>query len=226
MPSAMTASSMSLRTFAPQSEMSSRSSWYRAARRARILPSQRRSPRVRQRARDRGAACPCDCAKRRNAWSNSARTSSGSSTATHASRSFLSRTVEEPHGRRVAALEPRQLVHLRRQGALDVRRGEDRQRLLERLGDAPVVDDEPVGPSCRAVRFTRAMAWSSVCSLQRRVEVHDLLDRRVEAGEQHVADDEDRERVARVLEPLDQRPAAPRREVPARAARRRCAATT
>jgi hypothetical protein len=83
--------------------------------------------------------------------------------------------------------------------ALHVVRREDGEGLLERLGDAPVVDDEPVGLLViEDVRFTRAMAWSSVCSLERRVEVHDLLDGRVEAGEEHVAHDQDRERVARL----------------------------
>ena len=87
-----------------------------------------------------------DWAKRRNARSNSARTSSGSRTATHASRSSLSFTAdEEPHRRRVPRLQPRQLVALRRHRALHVGRREDGQRLLQRLGDAPVVDDQAVG---------------------------------------------------------------------------------
>jgi hypothetical protein len=48
------------------------------------------------------------------------------------------------------------------------------------------------------------MACSSVCSLERRVEVHHLLDGRVEAGEEHVADNEDLERVVLLQEALDQ----------------------
>ena len=40
--------------------------------------------------------------------------------------------------------------------------------------------------------------------LERRVEIHDLLDRHVEAGEQHVAHDQDGQRVVPVLEPFDE----------------------
>ena len=47
------------------------------------------------------------------------------------------------------------------------------------------------------------MACSSRVLPERRVEVEDLLDRGVEAGEQHVADHEHRQPVATVLEPLD-----------------------
>ena len=60
------------------------------------------------------------------------------------------------------------------------------------------------------------MACSSVCLLERRVEIHDLLDRRVEAGEQHVADDQDAQRILRILELLDRLVLLVLAEVPAR----------
>ena len=53
---------------------------------------------------------------------------------------------------------------------------------------------------------------------ERRVEIHDLLDRRVETGEQHVADDEDGQRVVLVLEALDQLVLLLLAQVPARQA--------
>ncbi len=110
---------------------------------------------------------------------------------------------EEPQGRRVARLEARQLVGLGRHRALHVGRREDGQRLLERLGDAPVVDDQAVRLAVGRAVHARDRLEQRVL-LQRRVQVHDLLDGRVEAGEQHVADDQDRERVARLAEARDQ----------------------
>ena len=105
--------------------------------------------------------------------------------------------------RRVPALEPRQLVHDRLQRPLDVGGGEDRQGVVQLGGDAPVVDHQSVVLVVGAAVHAGDRLEEAVLP-QRRVEVHDLLDRGVEAGEQHVADDQDRERVTALLEALHQ----------------------
>jgi len=132
MPSAITALSISLRTFSPQSK------------RPACCPGTARRP------------CPGSCRasghrhigqrlrvgqqhvqglrEPLNALSNSARTSSGSSTATKVSRSFLVSPARKSAWRRRAGLQARQLVALGVHGALDVAGCEDGQRLLQRLG--------------------------------------------------------------------------------------------
>ena len=111
--------------------------------------------------------------------------------------------LEELHGRRVSALQPRQLVHVRRQPSLDVRRGKDRQRVLQFGGHAPVVDDEAVGLLVPERAVHAGDGRQQPVLLERLVEIHDLLDRRVETGQQHVAHHEDGQRVVPILEPVD-----------------------
>ena len=111
--------------------------------------------------------------------------------------------LEEPHHRGVPALQPRQLVDARGQRPLDLRGREDVERLLQLGGHAPVVDDQAVGllVPVRAVHAGDGLQQGVL--LERRVEIHDLLDRRVEAGEQHVAHDQHGQRIVVVLEPFD-----------------------
>ena len=99
-------------------------------------------------------------------------------------------------------LQARQLVALGVHGALDVARCEDCQRLLQRLGNAPVVHDQAVGFLVGRAVHPRDGLQQGVL-LQRRVQVHDLLDRRIEPGQQHVAHHKDRQRIAGLQESLD-----------------------
>jgi hypothetical protein len=110
---------------------------------------------------------------------------------------------EEPDDVGVTGLKPRQFVCLRRHRCLHVRGSEDGQGLGEGLGDAPVVNDQ-------AERFAvsgpvhAGDGLKERVFLQRRVQVHHLLDRGVEAREEHVADDEDLERIVLLQEAGDQ----------------------
>ena len=106
------------------------------------------------------------------------------------------------------ALKARQLVHVRRERPLDLRGREDGQRLLQPGGHAPVVHDQPVGLLCAAGGAPGAVhagdGLEQPVLPERRVEVHDLLHRRIEAGEQHVADHQDGQRIVAVPEASDE----------------------
>ena len=104
----------------------------------------------------------------------------------------------------MAALKPGELVHVRGERSLDVGRREHRERFGQLHGHAPVVHDEAVGLLVAGGAVHPGDGLEQRVLPERRVEIHDLLDRRVETGEQHVADDEDGQRVVRVLEALDQ----------------------
>ena len=111
--------------------------------------------------------------------------------------------LEELHRRRVAGLQPRQLVHVRRQRALDVGGRENGQRVLQLRGHAPVVDDQAVGLLVPERAVHAGDGLQQPVLLQRLVEIHDLLDRRVETGQQHVAHHQDGQRIVPILEPVD-----------------------
>ena len=68
---------------------------------------------------------------------------------------------------------------------------------------APVVDDEAVGLLVTEGAVYAGDGLQQGVLLEGRVEVHHLLDRRVEAGEQHVADHQHGQPVVAILEPLD-----------------------
>ena len=124
--------------------------------------------------------------------------------------------LEEPHRRGVPALQPRQLVHARGERPLDLRGREDVERLLQLGGHAPVVDDQAVGLllPVRAVHAGDGLQQGVL--LEGRVEIHDLLDRRVEPGEQHVAHDQHGQGIVTVLEPFDEPVLLLLAQVPAR----------
>ena len=111
---------------------------------------------------------------------------------------------EELHRRRVPGLQARQLVHVRGQRPRHFGRRKDRQRVLQLGGHAPVVDHQPVGlvVAVRAVDAGDGLQQRML--LERRIEIHHLFRRRVEAGQQHVAHHQDGERVITILEPLDE----------------------
>ena len=124
--------------------------------------------------------------------------------------------LEEPHRRRVSALEPRQLVHARGKRSLNIGGREDRERVLQLRGHAPVVHHQPVGLLVPVRPVHAGDGLEQGVLLERRIEVHHLLDRRVEAGEQHVAHHQDGERVGVVLEPFDKPVLLVLAQVPAR----------
>ena len=79
--------------------------------------------------------------------------------------------------------------------------GVRRQRLFEFIGQADVIDDQP----------TRLVAEDSVhasdglhqaVAAHRLVEVHGMQARSIKAGQPHIADEDDSERVFRVFESL------------------------
>ena len=85
--------------------------------------------------------------------------------------------------------------------------GVGRQRLLQLVGEAEVVDDQPAGLVLEHAVHPRDRLHQPVPA-HRLVDVHRVQARRVEAGQPHVAHDHDLERVVRVVEPLGQRLAA------------------
>ena len=105
----------------------------------------------------------------------------------------------------VALFQNRQLAENVLQALLDVLRvflGVDRQRLGQVVGQADVIDDEPALLALRHAVHPRD-GLEQVVLLQLLVDVHDLLDRRIEAGQQHVADDQEGdagERLLRIVE--------------------------
>ena len=82
-------------------------------------------------------------------------------------------------------------VHVRLEGAPDVLRREHGERVLEFRGDAPVVHDQAVGLLVALRAVDAGDGLEQRVFLERGVQIHDLLDRGVEAGQQHVADDQD-----------------------------------
>ena len=179
MPSAMTASSMSLRTLAPQSEMSSLSS--RNSRRVRLRESCRASAGRRRTAAPAGraAACRGDCAKRRNASVELGAHVLGLQDGDAGVQVVLvldaaRRTAWPPRAAPAggAARPPSGVI-----APLHVRRREDGQRLLERLGHAPVVDDQAVRLLLVGGAVHARDGLQQRVLLERRVQVHHLLDR-------------------------------------------------
>ena len=145
-----------------------------------------------------------DWLKRRNARSKAARTSSGSSTRTQASRSFVSAT----DWKNLIAAAWR-VCNRGSSSTFGV--SAPWTSVVEKIasascsfaGHAPVVDDEAVGLLVPEGAVHAGDGLQQPMLLQRLIEIHDLLDRRVETGQQHVAHDQDRERIAPVLEPVD-----------------------
>jgi hypothetical protein len=99
------------------------------------------------------------------------------------------------------------LLLVERRLALAAALGVGVQGLLELVGEAQVVDDEAARLVPEHAVHARDGLHETV-PLHRLVDVHRVHARGVEAREPHVADDDELERVARVLEPLGQRLAA------------------
>ena len=82
--------------------------------------------------------------------------------------------------------------------------GVGRQRLLQLVREAQVIDDQPARLVLEDAVHARNGLHQPVAA-HRLVHVHRVQARRVEAGQPHVAHDDDLERVVRVPEPLRQR---------------------
>ncbi len=101
----------------------------------------------------------------------------------------------------VALFQYRQLAENVLQPLLNVLRvlvGVDRQRLGQVIRQADVVDDEAALFAFRHAIHPRD-GLQQVVLLEFLVDVHDLLDRRVETGQQHVADDQEGDAGQRLL---------------------------
>ncbi len=85
--------------------------------------------------------------------------------------------------------------------------GVGRQRLLQLVGEAEVVDDQAAGLVLEDAVHARDRLHQPVPA-HRLVDVHRVQARRVEAGQPHVAHDHDLERVVRVAEALAPAPRA------------------
>lgn len=72
------------------------------------------------------------------------------------------------------------------------------------LGDAPIVHNQPIRFLIIVHAVHARNRLEQRVLTKRSVEIHDLLDRSVEASQEHVAHDEDRERITRFAEARDE----------------------
>ena len=142
-------------------------------------------------------------AKRRKSNSNLARTSSGSKSAKHSASSRTIDPLEKTHCGAVAAFEKLDLL---RERTKRIRNAVLFREQVQSVADAPVVapivDDKPVGFALGRAVHARDGLQKRVLA-QRSIKIEHLFNRRVEARQKHIADDQYLQGIVRLLETGD-----------------------